>query len=123
VFGFSAVVGDRSAATGDLAPAVVEIGAICLSSRNRTSIELLFGVIFLTGSPGLRASPLPCSNMDISDPVGGIGSESTASVAVLMLVALTLGFLRGVVGAGGCGLALRLAASVAAMKLGLLFPT
>jgi hypothetical protein len=77
--------------------------------------------VFLTGSPP-PPSPRPPSNIDIKDPVGGIGSESTATSAELTeLIAPTLAFLLGAgdaaAGFGGLGLPLRLAASVAAMKL------
>jgi hypothetical protein len=55
--------------------------------------------------------------MDINEVVGGMGSESTWSLNTLAVP--TLVFRLGVL-AFGLGLALRLAARVAAMKLGLL---
>jgi len=55
--------------------------------------------------------------MEMSDPVGGIEPEST--ISPLLDEPPILVFLRGV-RALGLGLALRLAASVAAMKLALL---
>jgi hypothetical protein len=73
---------------------------------------VLLGVLRFTGSP-VRL----CSNIEISDPVGGIDPESTISPLLDEPPILVL--LRGV-RALGLGLALRLAASVAAMKLALL---
>lgn len=60
---------------------------------------------------------LSCSNMDIKELVGGIGSESTASTSCRVF---TLRMRRGFLDVVGVGLALRLAARVAAMRLGLL---
>lgn len=58
------------------------------------------------------------SNMDTKEFVGGIGAESTASVAFSAPKASIL-LERRAVFAFGVGLTLRLAASVAAMRLGL----
>lgn len=65
----------------------------------------LFGEARFTGSP-VRA----CSNMEMRFPVGGIDPESTTSPLCDEARVRTLGL----------GLALRLAANVAAMKLALL---
>lgn len=72
----------------------------------------LLGELRFTGSPARL-----CSNIEISDPVGAIGPEST--ISPLLGEPSILVLLRGV-RALGLGLALRLAASVAAMKLALL---
>lgn len=72
----------------------------------------------------LLAESLPLrSNMDISEPVGAMDPESTgASLPPLSVLAAPALALRRKAGAAilGPGLTLRLAASVAAMKLGLL---
>lgn len=68
--------------------------------------------------PDVDPGPFPPSNMDINDPVGAIDPESTTSPELAVLIAPTLTLLRGE-RALGLGLTLRLAASVAAMKLGL----
>lgn len=80
------------------------------------SVCVLLGDGLLTGSP--LAPVLTCSNIDIKLPVGAIDPESTTSPLLAELIAPTLSR-RGVL-ALGLGLALRLAANVAAMKLGLL---
>jgi hypothetical protein len=83
-----------------------------LPSSPFTLRRVLFGESRFTGSP-VRL----CSNIEMSDPVGGIDPESTISPLLDEPPILVL--LRGV-RALGLGLALRLAASVAAMKLALL---
>lgn len=94
---------------------------------NGRSWTALFAGLALAGDPDLSASffpdaglaPFPPSNMDISDPVGAIDPESTTSPTLLpTLIAPTLTLLLGE-RAFGLGLTLRLAASVAAIKLGL----
>lgn|SRR6478609_2496056 len=77
-----------------------------------TLAGIRLGELRFTGSPARL-----CSNIEISDPVGAIGPEST--ISPLLDKPSTLVLLRGVL-ALGLGLALRLAASVAAMKLALL---
>lgn len=83
---------------------------------------LLSGRSLSTGSwlssAALTGSPFPRSNIEMSEFVGGMGSESTASLVVVLTVP-TLTLRLGVL-VFGVGLTLRLAASVAAMKLGLL---
>jgi hypothetical protein len=82
------------------------------------SVGFLLGDILFTGSPSL-----PRSNMDIREVVGGIDTESTAvSLALVVLAPPTLPTRLGVL-CIGLGLALLLAANVAAMKLGLLVST
>jgi hypothetical protein len=92
-------------------------GARHVSGRlsSDVSVGILLGETLLTESPSL-----PRSNMDISDVVGAIDNESTASLplAVLPMLPTRLGVL-----CIGLGLALLLAASVAAIKLGLLEST
>lgn len=69
---------------------------------------------------GDKASLLPAlsaSNMEIREFVGGMGCESTISASRSVF---TLWSRRGLREVDGVGLALRLAASVAAMRLGLL---
>jgi hypothetical protein len=90
---------------------VIRSSEIFLSSP-LAFMGVLFGESRFTGSP-VRL----CSNMEISDPVGGIDPASTISPLLDEPPMLVL--LRGV-RALGLGLALRLAASVAAMKLALL---
>ena len=84
-------------------------GSGMLSSDD--SVGILLGTLRFVGP-----SSLSRSNMDMSDPVGGIEPESTASlpVAALPTLSVLLGDLLR-----GHGLGFRLAASVAAMKLGL----
>lgn len=76
------------------------------------AVGTLFGVLLLTGSPSL-----PLSNIEIREFVGAMDNESTTSLP-LVLAPPTLVLRRGVL-FSGLGLALLLAASVAAMKLGL----
>lgn len=91
----------------------VNCSGIMLTETGGDRMGDRLGEGLLTGSP-VR----PCSNMEMRDPVGAIDPESTTSPLDELAVP-TLVFLRGV-RALGLGLALLLAASVAAMKLALL---